>query len=281
MRVGLIGVGLLGSALGERFVNAGFAVKLFDTSPDRLRALVTLGAQTAQSAREVAAFSDVIVLCLPDSRVSSAVLIEIGGELNDQKIVLDTSTGEPGEMEQLGRRVPRYLDATIAGSSQQVRDREAVVMAGGTTADYEACGELFAVFASHSFHVGSHGAGSRMKLVVNLVLGLNRAALAEGLAFAEAIGVDLELAVEVLRCGPAYSTALDRKGAKMIRRDWSPEARLRQHHKDVRLILAEAAKSGLDLPLSAAHDRLLSLAEDAGFADVDNSAILEAFRRRS
>jgi 3-hydroxyisobutyrate dehydrogenase-like beta-hydroxyacid dehydrogenase len=272
---------LLGTALAERFVSAGFAVKGFDTSPDRLMRLVALGAQTAGSAREVAAFSDAIVLCLPDSRVSSAVLREISSELNDQKIVIDTSTGEPGEMEQMGRTTPRYLDATIAGSSQQVRNREAVVMAGGTSADYQACRELFDAIASRSFHVGSHGAGSRMKLVVNLVLGLNRAALAEGLAFAGAIGVDLEMALEVLRCGPAYSTALDRKGVKMLKRDWSPEARLRQHHKDVRLILAEAEKSGLDLPLSSAHDRLLSLAEDAGFADADNSAILEAFRRRS
>lgn len=267
--------------MSEGLVRSGFVLKGFDTSPDRLTALSTLGAQTAGSAQEAAAFGDAIVLCLPDSRVSSAVLAEIGGELDDQKIVVDTSTGEPGEMEQMGRLAPRYLDATIAGSSEQVRNREAIVMAGGTTADYDACRELFAAIASRSFHVGSHGAGSRMKLVVNLVLGLNRAALAEGLAFAGAMGVDLEMALEVLRSGPAYSTALDRKGEKMLRRDWSPEARLRQHHKDVRLILAEAERSGIDLPLSSAHDRLLSLAEDAGFADADNSAILEAFRKRS
>jgi 3-hydroxyisobutyrate dehydrogenase-like beta-hydroxyacid dehydrogenase len=281
VRVGLIGAGLLGSALGERFVSAGFAVTAFDTRPDCLTGLVALGAQAAGSAREVAAFGEVIVLCLPDSRVSSAVLTGIRGELSGQKIVVDTSTGEPGEMEEMGRLAPRYLDATIAGSSEQVRNREAVVMAGGTTADYDACLELFAAFASRTFHVGGHGAGSRMKLVVNLVLGLNRAALAEGLAFADAIGVGLEMALEVLRSGPAYSTALDRKGAKMLRRDWSPEARLRQHHKDVRLILAEAERNGLDLPLSSVHDRLLTFAEDAGFADADNSAILEAFRKRS
>ena len=113
MRVGLIGVGLLGSALGERFVNAGFAVKLFDTSPDRLRALVTLGAQTAHSAREVAAFSDVIVLCLPDSRVSSAVLIEIGGELkitqaDAARMAMPTTTPAtpPGRSE--SSRAPMY-----------------------------------------------------------------------------------------------------------------------------------------------------------------------------
>jgi len=281
MRVGLIGAGLLGTALGERFAGAGFAVKGFDTNPDRMVGLAALGLQTAGSAPEAAAFGDAVVLCLPDSQVSSAVLTEIRGELNDRKIVVDTSTGEPAEMEEMARRVPRYLDATIAGSSQQVRAREAVVMAGGSLADYEACRELFAAIASRSFHLGSHGAGARMKLVVNLVLGLNRAALAEGLAFAGAIGVDLEMALEVLRSGPAYSTALDRKGAKMLRRDWLPEARLHQHHKDVRLILAEAERSGVDLPLSSTHDRLLSLAEDAGFGDADNSAILEAFRRRS
>ena len=86
--------------------------------------------------------------------------------------------------------------ATIAGSSQQVRDREAVVMAGGTAADYKACGELFAAIASRSFHVGSHGAGARMKLVVNLVLGLNRAALAEDAGFAD---VDNSAILEAFR----------------------------------------------------------------------------------
>ncbi len=277
MKVGLIGTGLLGAALAERFSGAGFEVWGFDTSPERMTALGALGCHAAESARDAAVQGELVVLCLPDSRVSSMVLGEIADLFDASKILVDTTTGEPAEMEAMGRRVPRYVDATIAGSSGQVRNREAVVMAGGSARDVEACQTLFESFAPRNFHVGGCGAGARMKLVVNLVLGLNRAALAEGLAFARETGVDMALALEVLRSGPAHSVAMDRKGAKMVNRDWTPEARLRQHHKDVRLILAEAARAGLNLPLSTTHDNLLSKAEELGFADSDNSAVFEAW----
>lgn len=277
MKVGLIGAGLLGSALAERFAGAGFEVWGFDTSPERMAALKAIGCHAAESARDAAARGDLVVLCLPDSRISSTVLGEIADLFGASKILVDTTTGEPAEMEAMGRRVPRYVDATIAGSSGQVRNHDAVVMAGGEANDVEACRALFESFAPRIFHVGGCGAGARMKLVVNLVLGLNRAALAEGLAFARGTGVDMAMALEVLRSGPAHSVAMDRKGAKMLNRDWTPEARLRQHHKDVRLILAEAARADLNLPLSTAHDKLLSKAEELGFADSDNSAVFEAW----
>lgn len=277
MKAGVIGAGLLGSALAERFAAAGFDVRAFDTSAERMAALPGLGCRAAGSAREAAAHGGLVVLCLPDSRIASAVLGEIADLFGPEKILVDTTTGEPAEMEEMGRRVPRYVDATVAGSSGQVRSREAVVMAGGAAADVDACRDLFASFAPRVFHVGACGAGARMKLVVNLVLGLNRAALAEGLVFARSTGVDLAMALEVLRSGPAYSVAIDRKGAKMLQRDWAPEARLRQHHKDVRLILGEAARAGVELPMSSAHDRLLTRAEELGFADADNSAVFEAW----
>lgn len=277
MNAGLIGAGLLGSALAERFAAAGFTVKVFDTNPARMAALAAAGFATAASAREAAAHGAFVVLSLPDSTVSTEVVSGIADLFDASRILVDTTTGEPDEMAAMARRIPRYLDATVAGSSGQVRTGEAVVMAGGSAEDFAACRELFASFAPRCFHAGGPGAGARMKLVVNLVLGLNRAALAEGLAFARATGVDMEMALEVLRSGPAYSTAMDRKGAKMLNRDWEPEARLRQHHKDVRLILAEAERAGLLLPMSTAHDRMLSLAEELGFADADNSAVFEAW----
>jgi 3-hydroxyisobutyrate dehydrogenase-like beta-hydroxyacid dehydrogenase len=273
MRIGLIGVGLLGSALAERFLKAGHEVTGFDTNPAALD-----GVRAAGSGQEAASYGEVLVLCLPDSSISAAV---IGSLIIGDTIVVDTTTGSPEEIERLGRRLARYVDATIAGSSQQVRGGEAVVMAGGSAADVDACRALFASFAHQTFHVGPCGYGARMKLVVNLVLGLNRAALAEGLAFAEAAGVDPALALEVLRSGPAYSTAMDRKGEKMLRRDWTPEARLAQHHKDVRLILEEARRNGIELPMSQAHDALLAAAEAAGFAASDNSAVLEAYLKKN
>jgi 3-hydroxyisobutyrate dehydrogenase-like beta-hydroxyacid dehydrogenase len=128
--------------------------------------------------------------------------------------------------------------------------------------------------------MGGAGAGARAKLALNLVLGLNRAALAEGLAFAE--GLDLEGAafLSLLRDSPAYSAAMDAKGAIMLEGRFSPpQARLAQHRKDLALMLAEAERTGQPLPLGAAHAALLDAAIAAGDADLDNAAVLQQLRR--
>ena len=113
-----------------------------------------------------------------------------------------------------------------------------------------------------------------MKLVTNLVLGLNRAALAEGLAFGRALGLPGEQTLAILRESMAYSRIMDAKGQKMLRRNFKPQARLSQHLKDVRLMLSAAAVAGARLPLSETHRRLLERAESAGFGHLDNSAII-------
>ena len=116
-----------------------------------------------------------------------------------------------------------------------------------------------------------------MKLVSNLVLGLNRAALAEGLVFAQALGLEAEAALGVLLGTMAYSRIMDTKGRKMIEGDFSVQARLSQHLKDIRLILDAAAAAGQALPLTEIHRQLLEVAEAAGFGEADNSAIIRAF----
>jgi 3-hydroxyisobutyrate dehydrogenase-like beta-hydroxyacid dehydrogenase len=118
-----------------------------------------------------------------------------------------------------------------------------------------------------------------MKLVLNLVLGLNRAVLAEGLCYAAAAGVDPAAALEILKAGPAYSRVMDTKGQKMLAGDFTAEARLSQHLKDVRLILESGARAGASLPLSSVHRALLEKAEAAGFGAADNSAVIKAFAK--
>lgn len=283
-RVGLVGVGLLGSAMAERLIGDGFDVVGYDTSPERLAELAAIGGRTAGSAGEVVALCREIILSLPHSGVTKSVLGEIGGTLTPSHVVIDTTTGEPAEMESFGRRLAAtgtaYVDATVAGSSRQTRARQSIVMAAGEERALDRCQPIFDAFAARTFRVGPCGSGARMKLVVNLVIGLHRAVLAEGLAFAEACGVNPAIALEILMASPAFSRVMDVKGEKMLRREYSVEARLRQHHKDVRLILEEGRKHSLELPLSAVHDELLGAAERAGFADADNSAIREAFGPR-
>ncbi|HUQ71721.1 MAG TPA: NAD(P)-dependent oxidoreductase [Planctomycetaceae bacterium] len=279
--VGLIGVGLVGTALAERFLAAGWSVVGYDTSAAQLDHLRDLGGDAAMSATDVFAATDVIVLSLPTSVIATQVMEAVTGPLAG-KIVIDTTTGEPAEVAALGERLAgrgaKYLDTTIAGSSAQVRSGEVIVTVGGDAATVAACDELFCSFAARVFHVGDCGAGAQMKLVVNLVLGLNRAVLAEGLCFAARTGVDPQLALEVLRAGPTYSRVMDTKGARMLGGDFAPQARLAQHLKDVRLILATGATAGATLPLSSLHEQLLEELDRAGYGDLDNSAIIKAFQ---
>ncbi|MBA3482863.1 MAG: NAD(P)-dependent oxidoreductase, partial [Pirellulales bacterium] len=137
-----------------------------------------------------------------------------------------------------------------------------------------ACRDLLDCIAAKTYYVGQWGDGVRMKLVTNLVLGLNRAALAEGLVFAKAVGLSMESALEVLLNSPAYSKTMDAKGPKMVAGDFAPQAKLSQHIKDVELILSEAERGNKALPLSQLHLALLEQAEANGLGDLDNSAII-------
>jgi len=197
--------------------------------------------------------------------------------------VIDTTTGEPEEMAGFGARLAgrsiAYLDATIGSSSRQVREGEAILICGGDPAAFARCADLFALCCRKAFHVGPCGSGARMKLALNLVLGLNRAVLGEGLEYARACGIDPAEALEILKAGPAYSRAMDTKGRKMLTGDFEPEARLSQHLKDVRLILAAGERCGAKLPLTTVHRALLEQAEAAGYGASDNSAIIHVFRK--
>ncbi|MFM9960570.1 MAG: NAD(P)-dependent oxidoreductase [Planctomycetaceae bacterium] len=281
--IGLIGLGLIGSAVAERLIAAGHTVIGFDSDADARAKLSQLGGVRTATASEVAEETDITWLALPNDTISSEVLSEISDELRPGHIVADLGTGDPRNAEtlatQLSERGVQFLDATISGSSAQVRRGDVLVMVGGEASAFAPCRRLFESFAWQVRHVGPSGHGAMMKLVTNLVLGLNRAALAEGLAFAEAVGLDAASALSVLRDSMAYSRIMDTKGPKMVARDFAPEARLSQHLKDVRLIREAAARVGQALPLSDEHLRLLELAESLGLGGLDNSAIFEALRQ--
>jgi 3-hydroxyisobutyrate dehydrogenase-like beta-hydroxyacid dehydrogenase len=119
-----------------------------------------------------------------------------------------------------------------------------------------------------------------MKLVTNLALGLHRAVLAETFSFAESQGFPASLALELLRETSSYSRVMDIKGEKMVHREFSPDARLRQHLKDVLLMKEEATRAGIQIPLTNLHAQLLTHAVELGLGDLDNSAILEVFQPR-
>jgi 3-hydroxyisobutyrate dehydrogenase len=280
--IGLIGVGLLGTALAERMLRGGFAIVGYDLAAPQRAQLLDLGGNSGTSAAEVATRCKRIVLCLPDSKVVKAVVDGLGDQLRPGTLLIDATTGDPDHTAALAQRLAArgvgYVDSTIAGSSEQVRQGEAVVIIGGSMEDVDRANPVLTTWSDRRFHVGPAGSGARLKLVVNLILGLNRAALAEGLSLASACGMDAAMALSVLKATPAYSTVMDTKGAKMVARDYAPQARLAQHLKDVGLIRALARRCGARTPLSDVHEELLQRAVELGLGDADNSAIIEVWK---
>ncbi|MBM3823895.1 MAG: NAD(P)-dependent oxidoreductase [Verrucomicrobia bacterium] len=277
--IGVIGLGLMGTALTERLLEHGFRVRVWNRTREKSVPLVARGAKWSDNPL---ADCRRVIISLYTTDVVEAVLAELEAGLHQGQILIDTTTGESTQTAalaaRLGERGVRYLDAPVSGSSQQTRAGEATVMVGGDDATFAACADLWQVMGRKVFHVGPCGSAARMKLITNLVLGLNRAVLAEGLSFAEALGVSPAAALEVMAGSPAYSRAMDVKGRKMVERDFSVQARLSQHLKDVRLMLDAARAVGLALPLTDTHRRLMEQAEAAGLGDQDNSAIIEVLR---
>ncbi len=274
--VGLVGTGLFGTALGERLLACGFQVRVHNRTPEKAQPLIARGAQWSE---HPACACERIIFCLYTSDLVSNLLERVQANLRPGQIIVDTSTSDPQQTAALGKRLAEqgieYLEAPFSGSSEQARNREATAIVAGSRTAFDACSDLWDCLAAKTFFVGAWGNAARMKLVTNVVLGLNRAVLAEGLVFARAIGLSQEQALQVLLDSPAYSRIMNAKGPKMVLGDFAPEARLAQHIKDVRLILEEAERGGVTLPLSSVHLELLKRAEAAGLGDLDNSAIIQ------
>jgi 3-hydroxyisobutyrate dehydrogenase-like beta-hydroxyacid dehydrogenase len=285
--IGLAGLGLVGSAMAERLKAERFNVIGFDIDPAKNKQLEQLGGVVVNSPAEVAEQADRIILSLPDTDAVLQVVEGPGGILDAKKTpnyIIDTTTGEPDKTAALAQRLAGldiyFLDAPFSGSSQQVRDKEVVFMVGGEKAAFEKCMDIFKALGAKVFYLGASGNGSKAKLAGNLILGLNRLALAEGLVFAAKLGLEPRAFLEMLKVTPAYSVAMDVKGKKMLDGDFTPQARLRQHHKDVSIMLKYAENLEQELPLSKAHLEILEKAIAAGDGELDNSAIIREIRRR-
>lgn len=277
--VGVIGLGLMGTAITRRLLHLGYQPLVWNRSADKAAPLLDLGARWADNPL---AHCDRVIISLYNSAIVAEVLGPMLPAAHAGQFIIDTTTGEPADVVRLGKKLTErglhYLDAPISGSSEQTLRGEATVMVGGNPDAYSACADLWPVLGGHAHYCGPLGSASRMKLVTNLVLGLNRAALAEGLAFAKAIGIDPAAALGVLRGSAAQSKVMEVKGKKMLEGDYSPHARLSQHRKDVEIIRREAEAAGLDLPLSTLHLELLRQAEAEGLGGLDNSAIAQLWR---
>jgi 3-hydroxyisobutyrate dehydrogenase-like beta-hydroxyacid dehydrogenase len=280
--VGVIGVGLMGEVYARRLVAAGFTVIGYDVDPAKNERLARIGARAGTLA-EIAHDCEPIVVAVFNTEQVEDVVERVLIPAAAGKIVLVTSTCDPDRIAALGTRVGdrlRFLETPVSGTSEQVRQGDGVGLIGGDQKiAADAAPVLDALFA-RSFHIGKVGDGGRAKLAVNLILGLNRLALAEGLVFASRLGLDPAAFLDVARCSAAASQVMDTKGPKMISGDFAPEGRVRQTLKDTQLMLDQARKAGQQLPLLQIHADVLQACVRHGDSEQDNSIVIEEIRRR-
>ena len=286
--IGLVGLGLVGTALAKRLRMAGYRCMGMDVRPEAMLAFEAAGFQTSQSISGMLSQTSTLVLAVFDT---SGVMDVIGQIQQHRKnsmaqpivTLIDCSTGDPAKLAELAHQLVseniHFIEAPLSGSSVQIENDQATMLLGGEVQYIESVKLVLNALATSRVHVGGAGMAAKAKLATNLVLGLNRAALAEGMVFAQTLGIQPETFLQLVLNTPARSDAAVIKGDMMVKENFEPQSRIRQHLKDVQLMLDMANVSEQKLPLSQVHAQLMRNAIEQGDGELDNAAIVRQIRR--
>ena len=280
--IGFIGLGLMGGWLVKHLLATNYTVHAFDLDPEKIVAVAEHGAIPVSELRDLPSLVDVIILSLPNSKIVRQVIqrdLNLFAQPKKDLVILDSSTSDPElsiELAQeLASRGIHFLDASISGTSEMCAVKDTIFMVGGQESIYEQCCPLFAAMARESVYMGPSGTGAAIKLVVNLVLSINRMGMAEGLTLAKKAGIDQLKALEVLKKSAAFSKAMDQKGYRMVHRDFYPPiGHLTTHYKDVQLMVSYAASLHCPVPLISLNAQALASELSKGAGDRDSSAVI-------
>lgn len=284
MTTGIIGLGLMGIALAERLLDAGEPVLGLDVDPARGAALAAKGGAIADDLDRVARNCTTVLVAVHDADQVERLLFGPGGIAGAKRPIdiICITTCPPDHMVDIAARLTAaghgLVEFPISGTSEQLRRGEAIGLIAGDAAARERTALLLALLCPERLEFGLVGDAARAKLAINLVLQLNRAALAEGLAYAIALGLDAGAFLATLQRSAAASRVMAGKGPKMIARDYAPESRLAQTLKDAEMILDTALAAGQALPLMLVQRALLRDAIIAVGEGADSAAIIEAMR---
>jgi 3-hydroxyisobutyrate dehydrogenase-like beta-hydroxyacid dehydrogenase len=272
----------MGSALAERLVDAGFEVRGYDVERAPAQRFGGAKRRALESIAALAGECRVVVIAVFTSSQAADVLRELRQAPGRCKTVICMTTMEPETIEALAESAVEagfaMIEFPLSGNSAQVRAGEALGLLAGDAAAIEAESALLDALCSRRFGIGRPGDVARAKLAINLVLQLNRAALAEGLVFAERLGLDALAFFRVLSASAAHSDVMEVKGMKMLRNDFSPQSHIAQTLKDAHMILSESAKLGLKLPMMKTNTELLQKSIELGGPERDSSAVIDAIR---
>lgn len=285
-RISIVGVGLLGTAVASRLLEAGFEVAGHDSRPHQLVGLVSRGLRPATSLKEAVAGADAVFTILPSAESVDAVVLGPGGLLDTMPhaaTLIQMSTISPAQTRRLAEASTAagrgFLDAPMSGTSAMVERGDCTIFVGGEPARMEACRPVFAAIARKAIHVGPVGSASLAKLATNLLVGLNTAALAEALVLGQKGGLAPEALLEILRESAAASKMLEVRGPLMVGHRFEPQMKLDLFLKDFRLMLEEGQRLGVPLPLTSLTQQLCTATAAAGRGAEDLAVLITTLER--
>lgn len=291
-RIGVIGLGIMGSAMAANLVSAGFAVSGYDILERRRTALAKAGGRPARSAGAVGKAVPIVITSLPSAQAMGEVAVELAASGRRGQVVVETSTLPIALKEEaralLARRSVTLLDCPLSGTGAQAKTRDLVVYASGARSAYRRCVPVLEAFARAHYFLGPFGAGSKMKFLANLLVAIHNVSTAEALVLGMKAGLDPATMVKVLGDGAGSSRMLQVRGPMMVEGDYSAATmKVGVWQKDMTIIGEFARELECPTPLFAATTAVYNAAMALGFAEADTAsvcAVLEKWataRRRS
>jgi len=285
-KIGFIGLGVMGKPMALNLLKAGYPLTIWNRTRSKMDEVIALGASGADSPKEVAEKSDIVVTMVTDSPDVEEVILGPEGVIHGAHpslILIDMSTISPTVArklsEELSKRGVKMLDAPVSGGEVGAKEATLSIMIGGPEETFMECLPIFRVLGKRITHMGPSGTGQTTKLCNQVICALNIQAVAEGLMLGAKAGIDLRKLLDVVTAGAAGSWMLSNLGPKMVDRDFRPGFKIKHQQKDLRLVLSFAAELGLPLPGTALVHQMLRAVEAEGMGDKGTQAAIVAMEK--
>lgn len=282
-RIGFIGLGIMGRGMAANLLKAGFALTVWNRTAGRAEELAAQGAQLGASPADVAARSDIVIVCVSDTPDVEQVLLGEQGVIHGARpgaLVIDCSTISPQATQSFAAALAEHqigmLDAPVSGGSEGAAKGTLSIMVGGPADQFERALPVFQAMGKTITHVGGAGAGQTVKLVNQVLVVGNCLAMCEALMLAQAGGVDLQKTFDAISQGAAGSWMFTNRAPQIMRRDWRPGFTIDLQEKDLRLVMAAADSLGAPLPGTALIFQLYRTLQAQGLGSEGNHALVKA-----
>jgi len=288
VKIGIIGTGMLGEAVGLHLLDSGYSVSVYNRTKSKTKNLEEKGADVAELPSVVAESSDLIITCVKDADAVKQVLFGQGGVVSgkhDDMTVADMSTINPNAAKEISKKLHdegiKSIEIPVMGGPNVAIDGKLVLMASGDKESFERFSKVFNTIANKRFFLGESGSAHSIKLAMNLQISLLALSLSEGIMLTKKAGFDPEIFLEILN-STYFSTGMSQnKAYKMIKDEYQPTFTLKNMKKDLDTIIASAKDFDAKLPIAERANEIYKQALDAGFGEIDYTGILAYIKKLS